>query len=157
MFEFLLSNWVIFLIVFVLLLLILIGYLIDHDNVKKSKHKDNNITMQKDNNITKQKENNIKAGSYEKENRNSSKIQNPVSLTDEYIDQNQDKFNCFYDDLFENENNELDTEFNKIVSKQNIFDDSFKKGIENIKIDSITSSEKYQYVTSDIILPDIRK
>lgn len=144
MFDFLLSNWLIFLIVFILISLILIGYLIDRDNAKKDR-------------IFKQKEDNITNKNYEVEKSKDSNFADSVSLTDEYIASNQDKFNCFYDDLFKDESNELDLEFNKVVSKQNLLDEKLKKSIENIKIDPIESSVKYQYVTSNIILPEIKK
>lgn len=144
MFEFLLSNWIIFLVVFILLLLILIGYLIDRDNAKKTK-----LLKQSGNYTTKE--------SLELEKNNTSKVVDSVSLTDEYITKNQEKFNYFYDDLFEDDNNELDMEFNKIISKQNLLDEKIKKSIENIKIEPIKLSVNYQYATNDIVLPDIKK
>lgn len=127
--EFLIDYWAVLLIALILILLVLLAYLIDKETKKIGKENRASFKLK------------------EKE-----EIKNDASvLKNDDITEQAEYNELAYDELdIEN----IDDEFNKIVPKKKIIDDSIKESIEQIRLDPLKFDNTI-YET-DIELPDIR-
>lgn len=142
--EFIINYWAILLVALILVLLVILAYLIDKKNrklkevenyqVKDEKKIENNVDLNI--NVEDKKLNSIDDGE---------KLNDIKSLV---ISDELD-----YDELdIEN----IDDEFNKVIPKKRVIDDSIKSSIDSIKIEPISVSKVEDTDDSNIELPNIK-
>lgn len=141
--EFIINYWAILLVALILVLLVILAYLIDKKNRKLKEVENYQV---KDEKII---ENNVDLN-INVEDKKLSSINDGEKLNDikpQVISEELD-----YDELdIEN----IDDEFNKVIPKKRIIDDSIKSSIDSIKIEPLSVS-KVEDDDSNIELPNIK-
>lgn len=141
--EFIINYWAILLIALILVLLVILAYLIDKKNRKLKEVENYQVKDEK------KIENNVDLN-INVEDKKLSSIDGGEKLNDikpQVISEELD-----YDELdIEN----IDDEFNKVIPKKRIIDDSIKSSIDSIKIEPLSVS-KVEDDDSNIELPNIK-
>lgn len=141
--EFIINYWAILLVALILVLLVILAYLIDKKNRKLKEVENYQVKDEK------KIENNVDLN-MNVEDKKLSSIDDREKLNDikpQVISEELD-----YDELdIEN----IDDEFNKVIPKKRIIDDSIKSSIDSIKIEPISVS-KVEDDDSNIELPNIK-
>lgn len=152
--DFIANYWVILLVAFILFLLVLLSYLIDKE-IRKMKDEDN-ADVNNDNIDSKL---NSDLEEYYDNNADDEKIKKDISVVDNSTDDKLEEEELVDDsseilDYDELDVEDIDDDFNKVIHKKKLIDDSIKDSVEAMKVDELDIKEE---ITEDKIeLPDIK-
>ena len=150
--DFIANYWVILLVAFILFLLVLLSYLIDKE-IRKMKDEDN-ADVNNDNIDSKL---NSDLEEYYDNNADDEKIKKDISVVDNSTDDKLEEEELVDDsseilDYDELDVEDIDDDFNKVIHKKKLIDDSIKDSVEAMKVDELDIKEE---ITEDKIeLPD---
>lgn len=143
--DFINRYWAVLLIAFILIMLVILSYLIDKEMNRKNKK--NDIKKKKEYNVEFDENKTDDMSSFDEE------ISEEDSIKEDLIDDNnnEDRVALDYDEL---DVEDIDSDFNKIISKKHIINDELINDIKNIKVDSAHINKIDD--NTNIELPDIK-
>lgn len=152
--DFIANYWVILLVAFILFLLVLLSYLIDKE-IRKMKD-DDNADINNDNIDSKL---NSDLEEYYDNDTDDEKIKKDVDVVDNSTDDKLEEEELVDDssevlDYDELDVEDIDDDFNKVIHKKKLIDDSIKDSVEAMKVDELDIKE--EIIDDRIELPDIK-
>ena len=163
--SFILNHWFTIILICIIILMIIIGYYVDANNLvnkpKKKLDDKNNLDIPVE---LEDKENNISAnnGVSHKKNNDGQEFfsfERPNITKDETLSNNDNKvkLDVQKDIIKQQAEEEFDQYFEQVLQKKPIITDDIKNSLEDIKDlpEEINSTD--DYVSTDIVLPDIKE
>ena len=145
--EFITNYWVILLVAFILFLLVVLSYLIDKE-IRKMKDNDENVSEIEDTNEKEVYVNKV-------EESNKSNVVEDIGVNDGVICDDEDVIDdsreLDYDEL---DIEDIDDDFNKVIHKRKLMDESIMDSVEAMHIDDINIED--DKIDTDIELPEIK-
>lgn len=145
--EFITNYWVILLVAFILFLLVVLSYLIDKE-IRKMKDNDEDVSEIEDTN-----EKEVYVNKVEESNKSS--VVEDIGVNDGVICDDEDVIDdsreLDYDEL---DIEDIDDDFNKVIHKRKLMDESIMDSVEAMHIDDINIED--DKIDTDIELPEIK-
>lgn len=145
--EFITNYWVILLVAFILFLLVVLSYLIDKE-IRKMKDNDEDVSEIEDTN-----EKEVYVNKVEESNKSS--VVEDIGVNDGVICDDEDVIDdsreLDYDEL---DIEDIDDDFNKVIHKRKLIDESIMNSVEAMHVDDI-NIDNSQFDTN-IELPEIK-